>query len=194
MYRPEPDLARHVDAGYCIRSLPLIDTDRVAPRPASPRLPVSTPLNPRFFCACTSPENTENPRYYHPVPFVLSLSGTMTGPSIQDRTSEFSAILGQAQKRLGSSKVGSQRQALLTDAQRRQANGSPSGAQDAKTGRSEFARRARDIGRGITGTTAKLQRLAECKCLHGIQAESEALQISNLEQWRSARPFLMTGP
>ncbi|KAJ5594404.1 t-SNARE [Penicillium hispanicum] len=83
----------------------------------------------------------------------------MTGPSIQDRTSEFSAILGQAQKRLGTSKVGSQRQALLTDAQRRQANGSPSG--DGKSARSEFARRARDIGKGITGTTAKLQRLAE---------------------------------
>jgi len=85
----------------------------------------------------------------------------MTGPSIQDRTSEFSAILGQAQKRLGGSKVGTQRQALLTDAQRRQANGSPTGTQDRKGGRSEFARRARDIGKGITGTTAKLQRLAE---------------------------------
>ncbi|KAJ5245636.1 hypothetical protein N7489_005732 [Penicillium chrysogenum] len=86
----------------------------------------------------------------------------MTGPSIQDRTSEFSAILGHAQKRLGTSKVGSQRQALLTDAQRRQANASPQGAgQEAKAARSEFARRARDIGRGITGTMAKLQRLAE---------------------------------
>ncbi|OQE13696.1 hypothetical protein PENFLA_c044G02541 [Penicillium flavigenum] len=86
----------------------------------------------------------------------------MTGPSIQDRTSEFSAILGHAQKRLGTSKVGSQRQALLTDAQRRQANPSPQGAgQEAKAARSEFARRARDIGRGITGTMAKLQRLAE---------------------------------
>ncbi|KAJ5465522.1 hypothetical protein N7530_009309 [Penicillium desertorum] len=86
----------------------------------------------------------------------------MTGPSIQDRTSEFSAIMGHAQKRLGTSKVGSQRQALLTDAQRRQANASPQGAgQEAKAARSEFARRARDIGRGITGTMAKLQRLAE---------------------------------
>lgn len=89
----------------------------------------------------------------------------MAGPSIQDRTGEFSAILGQTQKRLGTSKVGSQRQALLTDAQRRQANGSPSGAQDGKGARSEFARRARDIGKGITGTTAKLQRLAECEYL-----------------------------
>lgn len=86
----------------------------------------------------------------------------MTGPSIQDRTSEFSSILGQAQKRLGTSKVGSQRQALLTDTQKRQANGSPTGPQMTQGGRSEFARRARDIGKGITGTTAKLQRLAEC--------------------------------
>ncbi|CAI7657551.1 hypothetical protein N7533_001200 [Penicillium manginii] len=85
----------------------------------------------------------------------------MTGPSIQDRTSEFSSILGQAQRRLGNSKVGSQRQALLTDAQRQQANGSPSGLPHTKAGRSEFARRARDIGKGITGTMAKLQRLAE---------------------------------
>jgi syntaxin 5 len=95
----------------------------------------------------------------------------MTGPSIQDRTSEFSAILGHAQKRLGGSKVGTQRQALLTDAQRRQANGSPSGAQDRKAGRSEFARRARDIGKGITGTTAKLQRLAECELL-GLESRT----------------------
>lgn len=87
----------------------------------------------------------------------------MTGPSIQDRTSEFSSILGQAQRRLGTSKVGSQRQALLTDAQRQQANGSPSGLPNTKASRSEFARRARDIGKGITGTTAKLQRLAECE-------------------------------
>ncbi|KAJ5922044.1 hypothetical protein N7516_009747 [Penicillium verrucosum] len=85
----------------------------------------------------------------------------MTGPSIQDRTSEFSAILGHAQKRLGTSKVGSQRQALLTDAQKRQADASPQGAAQEKAARSEFARRARDIGRGITGTMAKLQRLAE---------------------------------
>lgn len=87
----------------------------------------------------------------------------MTGQSIQDRTSEFSAILGHAQKRLGASKAGSQRQALLTDAQKRQANGFSSPEQERKAGRSEFARRARDIGKGITGTTAKLQRLAECK-------------------------------
>lgn len=85
----------------------------------------------------------------------------MTGPSIQDRTGEFQAILGQAQKRAASSKVGSQRQALLSDSQRRQANGSLDSAENGKRTRSEFARRAADIGRGITATTAKLRRLAE---------------------------------
>ncbi|KKK16717.1 hypothetical protein P175DRAFT_0500685 [Aspergillus ochraceoroseus IBT 24754] len=86
----------------------------------------------------------------------------MAGPSIQDRTVEFRAILGQAQKRISSSKVGSQRQALLSDSQRRQANGAADGsAQGGKGSRSEFARRAADIGRGITATTAKLRRLAE---------------------------------
>lgn len=83
----------------------------------------------------------------------------MTMASIQDRTTEFRSILGQAQKRMASNKVGTQRQALLSDSQRRQANGSPDGS--AKRSRSEFARKAVEIGRGITGTTAKLQRLAE---------------------------------
>lgn len=84
----------------------------------------------------------------------------MAGPSIQDRTGEFHAILGQAQKRLASNKVGSQRQALLSDAQRKQANGFGDGNRHR---RSEFARKAAEIGRGITGTMAKLQRLAECE-------------------------------
>ncbi|KAL2008966.1 hypothetical protein VTN00DRAFT_7160 [Thermoascus crustaceus] len=82
----------------------------------------------------------------------------MAGASIQDRTPEFRSILGQAQKRLASSKVGSQRQALLSDSQRRQANGDGEGHGGK---RSEFARKAAEIGRGITSTTAKLQRLAE---------------------------------
>ncbi|KAJ9294911.1 hypothetical protein DTO271G3_6473 [Paecilomyces variotii] len=85
----------------------------------------------------------------------------MAGPSIQDRTNEFRSILGQVQKRQASSKVGAQRQALLSDSQRMQANGSPDGAQASRRARSEFARKAAEIGRGITGTTAKLQRLAE---------------------------------
>ena len=93
----------------------------------------------------------------------------MTGPSIQDRTGEFHSILGQAQKRLTTSKVGSQRQALLSDTQRRQANGSNGrDTQDGRRARSEFARNAAGIGRGITATMAKLQRLAECECIHRI--------------------------
>ncbi|QKX54651.1 uncharacterized protein TRUGW13939_01739 [Talaromyces rugulosus] len=83
----------------------------------------------------------------------------MAVASIQDRTNEFQSILGQAQKRMASNKVGAQRQALLSDSQRRQANGSPDPS--GKKSRSEFAKRAAEIGRGITGTTAKLQRLAE---------------------------------
>ncbi|KAL4975216.1 t-SNARE [Aspergillus desertorum] len=85
----------------------------------------------------------------------------MTGPSIQDRTGEFQAILGQVQKRAASSKVGPQRQALLSDSQRREANGTSNGTAAGGKKRSEFARRAAEIGRGITATTAKLRRLAE---------------------------------
>ncbi|KAI4127857.1 MAG: hypothetical protein LQ347_004427 [Umbilicaria vellea] len=87
----------------------------------------------------------------------------MVTTSIQDRTAEFRAVLAQAQKKQSSTKGGAQRQSLLTDAQRRAANGSPNG--DVKGGkrgaRSEFARRAADIGRGITGTMEKLERLAQ---------------------------------
>ncbi|KAH0536438.1 hypothetical protein FGG08_006678 [Glutinoglossum americanum] len=87
----------------------------------------------------------------------------MTTTSIQDRTAEFRSVLTQVQKRQALSKVGAQRQSLLSDTQRREANGSPNG--DAKGGRkggrSEFARRAVEIGRGITGTMAKLERLAQ---------------------------------
>jgi syntaxin 5 len=90
----------------------------------------------------------------------------MTTTSIQDRTKEFQSILGHVQKRMNSNKVGSQRQALLSDTQRQQANGSANGATNGKRARSEFARKAAEIGRGITGTTAKLQRLAERMCRH----------------------------
>ncbi|KAI5303207.1 oligosaccharyl transferase glycoprotein complex, beta subunit [Ascosphaera pollenicola] len=76
-------------------------------------------------------------------------------PSIQDRTPEFRSILQQAQKRLHSTK-GSQRRALLAPAQKLEND--PAGS---KPKRSEFARRAAEIGRGITATTAKLQRLAQ---------------------------------
>lgn len=81
-------------------------------------------------------------------------SSAMGTAPIQDRTSEFRSILGQAQKRLASSKVAANRQALLHQEL-------PS--QNTPPKRSEFARRAVEIGRGITATTAKLQRLAQCE-------------------------------
>ncbi|KAI9808623.1 MAG: hypothetical protein M1825_003773 [Sarcosagium campestre] len=82
--------------------------------------------------------------------------------SIQDRTGEFRSVLSLAQKRHASSKVGAQRQSLLSDAQRREANGSPGGdVKSSKRKRSEFARKAAEIGRGITGTMGKLERLAQ---------------------------------
>ncbi|KAL9032074.1 MAG: hypothetical protein Q9180_006713 [Flavoplaca navasiana] len=83
--------------------------------------------------------------------------------SIQDRTAEFRTVLAQAQKKQSANKVGAQRQSLLTDAQRRAANASPNGAAKGprRGARSEFARNAADIGRGITGTMEKLERLAQ---------------------------------
>ena len=87
--------------------------------------------------------------------------------SIQDRTSEFRKILAEAQKQQARSKAGAQRQSLLTESQRRAANASPvqNGSADGGTrrrgARSEFARNAAQIGRGITGTMEKLERLAQ---------------------------------
>ena len=88
----------------------------------------------------------------------------MATSSIQDRTAEFRAVLAQAQKRQSSTRVGSQRQSLLTESQNQAANGSPigDGKGSRKGARSEFARRAAEIGRGITSTMEKLGRLAEC--------------------------------
>lgn len=92
----------------------------------------------------------------------------MVTTSIQDRTAEFRTVLAQAQKRQSSTKVGAQRQSLLTEAQRRATNGSPNGElKHARKGvRSDFARKAAEIGRGITGTMEKLERLAQCTCVH----------------------------
>ena len=73
---------------------------------------------------------------------------------VQNRTSEFQQILAQAKKRQASSKSSSQRRSLLTDDQKAEANGT-------KPRRSEFARKAADIGRGIAGTMGKLERLAQ---------------------------------
>ena len=82
----------------------------------------------------------------------------MVTTSIQDRTAEFRSVLAQAQKRQASSaNVGARRQALTTpDPQ--QPKSAPHGRRAA---RSEFARQAAEIGRGIAGTMDKLERLAQ---------------------------------
>ena len=82
----------------------------------------------------------------------------MVTTSIQDRTAEFRAVLAQAQKKQASTKIGAQRQSLLSGSPKRAANGDLNGR---KGTRSEFARRAAEIGRGITGTMEKLERLAQ---------------------------------
>ena len=86
--------------------------------------------------------------------------------SIQDRTDEFRSVIAQVEKRqASSSRAGAQRRALLTDAQKREANGfangDAGGAGEGRRARSEFARKAAEIGRGITGTMAKLERLTQ---------------------------------
>jgi syntaxin 5 len=83
----------------------------------------------------------------------------MAVASIQDRTSEFKSVLTQVQKRQASSKVGAQRQSLLTDSQKAAANKGVNG--DARPRRSEFARKAAEIGRGIAATMGKLEKLAQ---------------------------------
>ncbi|KAJ4357345.1 Integral membrane protein SED5 [Didymosphaeria variabile] len=76
--------------------------------------------------------------------------------SIQDRTDEFRSILAQAQRKQAQSKTGAQRQSLLTAQQKAEANGT-----SAQRKHSEFQRSARDVARGISGTMAKLERLAQ---------------------------------
>jgi syntaxin 5 len=87
----------------------------------------------------------------------------MVTTSIQDRTNEFRAVLAQAQRKQASHKVGGQRQALLADSQHKTTDGSPNGAAPGgrRGAKSEFARRAAEIGRGITATMEKLERLAQ---------------------------------
>ncbi|KAK4188973.1 t-SNARE [Podospora australis] len=71
--------------------------------------------------------------------------------AINDRTAEFRHIVSAA-KRKQVAKPGSQR--LLGHSQ-------PQATSDAKPRRSEFARNAADIGRGISATMGKLQKLAQ---------------------------------
>lgn len=83
----------------------------------------------------------------------------MTVASIQDRTAEFRSILAAAQRRqkqFGSKTTDASRQFLLSSTEQADANGAPTRKQ-----RSEFARNAATIGRGISSTVAKLERLAQ---------------------------------
>lgn len=79
----------------------------------------------------------------------------MSHDSTESNTSQFKSILAQAQRRQAQSKVGSQRRSLLTDAQKADADGSR------QARRSDFARKAAEIGRGISGTMSKLEKLAQ---------------------------------
>lgn len=81
----------------------------------------------------------------------------MAVASIQDRTSEFKSVLAQAQRKQATAKVSSQRRSLLTDAQRDAANGGT----NVRPRRSDFARKAAEIGRGISATMGKLEKLAQ---------------------------------
>ena len=85
------------------------------------------------------------------------LTTMSTTSSIQDRTPEFRSILIQAQKSLNRQRkggAGPQSQPLLP-----QQNGTAT--PPTRKQRSEFARNAAGIGRGISATMGKLQRLGE---------------------------------
>jgi syntaxin 5 len=81
----------------------------------------------------------------------------MAKTNIQDRTAEFRSILTQVSRNNASKKISQQRQSLLTPSEKADANGSPHAT---IRQRSEFARQAAQIGRGISSTMAKLERLA----------------------------------
>ena len=108
----------------------------------------------------------------------------MAVSSIQDRTNEFRSVLAQVQKRQTSTKIGAQRQSLLTDSQKA-ANGTANG--DAKHRKSEFARRAAEIGRGISATMAKLEKLTQrmFSALNRMAHDHKPLKIS-----RELEPYI----
>ena len=66
-----------------------------------------------------------------------------------------------------------------------------------KTSRSEFARQAADIGRGITKTMERLQRLAERKFFGSVIIE-RAVRMSYADlvpiQWRNGNRCSMIDP
>ena len=74
--------------------------------------------------------------------------------AINDRTAEFRHIVSTA-KRRQATKPGSQK--LLSSLQQQNA----SGADGQPPRRSEFARKAAEIGRGLSASMAKLEKLAQ---------------------------------
>lgn len=71
-------------------------------------------------------------------------------------------MLAQAERRKATSKVNVQRQSLLSDSQKRAAHGDANA--DGRPKKSDFARKAAEIGRGISSTMEKLENLARCTC------------------------------
>lgn len=98
----------------------------------------------------------------------------MAVASIQDRTAEFKSVLQAAQRRQASQKVGSQRRSLLSDSEKAAANG------DARPRRSEFARKAAEIGRGISATMAKLEKLAQLAKRKTLFDDMHGVEINEL--------------
>ena len=107
----------------------------------------------------------------------------MVTSSIQDRTAEFRSVLAQARKRQASAKTGAPRQTLLNPEQQAATNGK-------RSARSEFARRAAEIGRGITGTMEKLERLAQRKNANGMGARWHG--GADGQQWPGRKPCSTT--
>lgn len=103
--------------------------------------------------------------------------------SIQDRTSEFNTLISAATKRLARSGPSSAHQRLLV--------ASPAPGPDAqrkpKNTRGEFARRAADIGKSITDTMGKLERLAMRMWPHPLpRTRAQRLTPTNSRQTQGA--------
>lgn len=76
--------------------------------------------------------------------------------SIQDRTAEFQTVVSSLSRRINRPPSTAAKVPLLSDVPDR-----PSSTTGKKAARSEFARRAADIGRSINSTMGKLERLAQ---------------------------------
>ncbi|KAM0717918.1 hypothetical protein Q7P37_006250 [Cladosporium fusiforme] len=145
-------------------------------RPPTPTRPSSAPLKDHLAAGpqpkprantLPTPKLPDNHHQRHPRPSPDTTTSHQTASasarpmypamasSIQDRTPEFRSVLAQAQKTLARQRktgaAGPQAQPLIQ-------NGS---ATPTRKQRSEFARNAAAIGRGISATMGKLQRLGE---------------------------------